>query len=165
MYQLWGFTHNANKYICLNKGLYRLKQLGNLQFNKVSKIYKKLKLIQSIYNLVLFYSTQKYLYIILYINNFKIIRPELQKVLAFKKKFGKVYKTKDLKKVSNYLGIKIERTGVGTIKVTQKRYATSILKRFKIINCKPTRTPIQKNLQLRKALEGYIYKNSNRKLY
>ena len=67
-------------------------------------------------------------YITLYINNFKIIRPEIQEVLAFKKKFGKIYKTKDLKEVSNYLNIKIKRTGIGTIKVTQKRYITSILK-------------------------------------
>ena len=66
--------------------------------------------------------------------------------MVFKKKFGKVYKTKDLGEVFNYLNIEIKRTGVGTIKVTQKRYTTSILKRFKIINYKLTRTPIQKNL-------------------
>ena len=53
-----------------------------------------------------------------------------------------IYKIKDLKEVSNYFNIKIKRTGVGTIKVTQKRYTTSILKWFRIINYKPTQTPI-----------------------
>ena len=69
------------------------------------------------YDLVLFYSIYKCPYITLYVNNFKIIKPELQKVLAFKKKFDKVYKIKNLKEVSNYFNIKIKRTSVGTIKV------------------------------------------------
>ena len=60
--------------------------------------------------------------------------------MAFKKKFGKVYKIKDFKKVSDYFSIKIERISVGIIKVTQKRYTMSILKWFKIINYKPTQT-------------------------
>ena len=85
--------------------------------------------------------------------------------MAFKKKFSKIYKIKDLGEVFDYLNIQIKCTGVGIIKVTQKRYAMSILERFEIINCKPTRTPIQENLQLRKAPEGYIYKDSDRKLY
>ena len=62
--------------------------------------------------------------------------------MAFKKKFNKVYKIKDFKEISDYFNIKIKRTGVGTIEIMQKKYTMSILKRFKIINYKPTQTSI-----------------------
>ena len=90
-----GFTHDAKNYVCLRKGLYGLKQSGNLWFNEASKACKKLGLVQSLYDPALFHNAQKGLYVTLYVDDFKIIGPVLKKVLAFKREFGNVYKIKD----------------------------------------------------------------------
>ena len=122
-----GFVHNKDLVYKLDKGLYGLKQSGNLWFDEAATtIIDKLGLEQSQYNPALFFDREKELYITLYVDNFKVYCPYDSTTEWFKTEFAKVYKIKDLGVASNYLGIEIEQTD-SIIKITQKRYIKYML--------------------------------------
>ena len=106
----------------MNKGLYGLKQSGNLWFDEAAgTLITRLGLTQSKYDPALFFNKKKQLYITLYVNDFKAISPDEKVIKWFMKEFGSVYKIKDLGLVSNYLGMEITQAN-DIIKVTQQRY-------------------------------------------
>lgn len=56
--------------------------------------------------------------------------------------------------VSNILGVSIERDGLtGSLTLSQRRYASDILKKFGMSNCKPVTTPIESNTKIFKRNE------------
>ena len=102
----------------MDKGLYGLKQSGNLWFDEVaSMLVTKLGLTQSKYDPALCFDKKKQLYVTLYVDDFKAISPDEKVIKWSMKEFGSVYKIKDLGIISNYLGMEITQAN-GTIKVT-----------------------------------------------
>ena len=117
-----GFEHGKDLYYRMNKGLYGLKQSGNLWFDKAAGTLIKIGLTQSQYDPALFFNKKKQLYITLYVDDFKAICPDDEVVKWFKREFGSIYKLKDLGLASDYLGIEITQGSNGVTKITQKRY-------------------------------------------
>ena len=102
----------------MNKGLYGLKQSGNLWFHEAAgTLTNKLSLTQLKYDPALFFNKKKQLYITLYVNDFKAISPNKKVIKWFIKELGSVYKIKDLGLVLNYFGMEITQAN-GTIKIT-----------------------------------------------
>ena len=132
-----GFEHGDGDLYCrMDKGLYGLKQSGNLWFDEAAgTLVTKLGLTQSKYDPALFFNKEKQLYVTLYVDDFKAISPDEKVIKWFMKEFGSVYKIKDLGLVSNYLGMEITQAN-GTIKVTQRRYLQHVLQRFQMKDCK-----------------------------
>ena len=92
----------------MDKGLYGLKQSGNLWFNEAAgMLVTKLGLTQLKYDPALFFNKKKQLHVTLYVNNFKAISPDEKVIKWFMKEFRSVYKIKDLGIILNYLGIEI----------------------------------------------------------
>lgn len=54
-----------------------------------------------------------------------------------------------------FLGIETHQTDAG-IFITQKKYASGILKRFKMDSCKPILTPMEERLELTKERTGSL---------
>lgn len=56
---------------------------------------------------------------------------------------------KDLGSASEILGLKIGKDlYTGTIKISQEKYIKELLKRFSMLNCKPSSTPLIPGLKL-----------------
>jgi hypothetical protein len=64
----------------------------------------------------------------------------------------RVFEMTDLGHISYFLGIEFHITEKGLI-MHQHRYASEVLKRFKMINCNPALTPYESRLQLTKHSE------------
>ena len=106
----------------MDKGLYGLKQSGNLWLDEAAgTLVNKLGLTQLKYDPALFFDKKKQLYVTRYVDDFKAISPNEKAIKWFMKEFGSVYKIKDLDLISNYLGMEITQAK-GIIKVTQQRY-------------------------------------------
>jgi hypothetical protein len=73
------------------------------------------------------------------------------------------FKTKDLGKLSFILGIKVEHSIDGTVRLSQKSYIEKIMLKFNLENTKSTDTPIQPNHNLTRDLRNE--KSSLRKLF
>lgn len=54
---------------------------------------------------------------------------------------GHQFAMKDLGELKSFLGIQVERSSSG-MKITQKKYALDLLKRFGLNDCKPAPTPM-----------------------
>ena len=161
-----GFEHGHNLYCRMDKGLYGLKQSGNLWFDEATGTIKKIGLEQSKYDPALFFDRKKKLYITLYVDDFKAICPNPNTIKWFMKEFGSVYKLKDLGPASNYLGMEIvQDKEKGIIKVTQRRYLQHILEKFKMQDCKPAPTPMEEGLKLMKADKDCVCNAEDRTRY
>lgn len=75
-----------------------------------------------------------------------------KKIKDFKSDLSKEFKISDLDKISHFLGIKFYKSGRGLM-LHQRRYASEILKRFKMEDCNATSTPAEPRLQLTKDLD------------
>jgi hypothetical protein len=76
----------------------------------------------------------------LYVNDFKN---------SMKTKFEMI----DLGLMKYFLGIEVDQSDDG-IFIFQTKYANEVLKRFRMLNCKPTATPMATRTKLRKYDEG-----------
>lgn len=57
----------------------------------------------------------------------------------------------DLEPISNILGINIERHGsTGSMRLSQRRYASDLLRKFGMSDCKPVTTPMESNTKISK---------------
>ena len=65
----------------------------------------------------------------------------------FKSTMKKEFEMTDLGLMKYFLGIEVSQTNDG-IFIFQKKYANDVLKRFKMLNCNPTSTPIARGLKL-----------------
>ena len=63
---------------------------------------------------------------------------------------SKVFKIKDLGEAKNILVINIEQSE-GSIKINQKDYLIKLLKEFNLLDCHPSKTPIEAKLKLDKS--------------
>ena len=62
--------------------------------------------------------------------------------------------TKDLGKLSYFLGMKIEQNEQnGSVGIEQRAYTESLLKRFRMEDCKQVSTPVDANLKLTHATD------------
>ena len=160
-----GFEHGTNLYCRMDKGLYGLKQSGNLWFDEAAgTIVDKLGLTQSKYDPALFFDKKRELYVTLYVDDFKAMSPHKESIDWFKNAFGSIYKIKDLGLALNYLGMEIVQSN-GTITLTQKRYLQHVLDRFKMKDCKPVKTPMEERVKLYKADKDYQCNAVDRQLY
>lgn len=91
-------------------------------------------------------------YMLLYVDDVLIIAENLDEVKAVKQILRAEFKMQDLGKAKMFLGLRIERDRAkGIMKLSQSMYIDSVLKRFGMEMCKPSSTPMEQGLQLKKA--------------
>ncbi|XP_026410566.1 uncharacterized protein LOC113305779 [Papaver somniferum] len=71
----------------------------------------------------------------------------------FKEAMIREFEMKDMGLMTYFLGLEVLQSDKG-IFVSQKRYAKTLLERFKVSNCKAIRTPVEKRLKLEKGGNG-----------
>ena len=104
-----------------------------------------------------------HLIIAIYVDDITIACKQEAKIVEFKKLVSEKFKTKDLGKLSFILGIKVEHSIDGTIRLSQKSYIEKIMLKFNLENTKSTDIPIQPNHNLTRDLRNE--KPSLRKLF
>ena len=70
----------------------------------------------------------------------------------FKKDMNVKFKMSDLGLLSYYLGIEVNQQNTG-ITLKQEAYAKSILAKTRMLDCNPTKSPMEHKLKLRKDEE------------
>ena len=73
--------------------------------------------------------------------------------ILFKSTMKKKFEMRDLGLMKYFLGIEVSQTDDGVF-FCQTKYSNDVLKRFKMLNCKPTSTPVAIRFKLSKEDKG-----------
>lgn len=137
---------NKNKVCRLYKAIYGLKQASYVWNKRVDEVLlnfglKKSKLEPCVYFSV---KNNSFLIIGVYVDDFLLISNDKIKKQSLKAELEKHFKIKDLGPVKQILGINVTKDEkTGEIKLDQKHYIESIMKRFNMEECKPVATPME----------------------
>jgi hypothetical protein len=91
--------------------------------------------------------------VLIYVDDIIIASSKQDATHALLQDFKSNFALKDLRELSYFLGIEVKRTPDGGLLLSQGKYASDILKRVGMINCKPVSTPMSTSEKL-SAHEG-----------
>jgi len=92
-------------------------------------------------------NTTNELIICLYVDDMIIIGNNEAEMEDFKKNMMNQFETSDLGNLTYFLGIEFEMNSQGVI-IHQRKYVLDVLKRFKMLNCKPISTLVDTGLKI-----------------
>lgn len=153
MRQPRGFEE-GNQVCKLNKSIYGLKQASKAWNDRFNQFAAQIGFHRCEEDACLYVRNGKSgpVYLLLYVDDILILSKSLREVQIVKELLKHEFKMVDLGDAEMFLGLKIERNAAkGVIKLSQPGYAEAVLKRFGMDQCKPASTPIEANLQLKRA--------------
>ena len=93
--------------------------------------------------------------ILVYVDDLLLVASSLAAIYKFKKALHKGFEVKDLGEAKVILGLDIRRDkALGTLKLSQGKYAAQVLEKFGMAECNPIGTPLEVGLQLVKTDES-----------
>lgn len=140
---------NSNTVCKLNKSIYGLKKSPKCWNAKFDSLIKSQGFVQSQNDFCLYYkvTTEKRLYVLLYVDDILILGTNLSDVQNIKICLNENFCMKDLGIVSHYLGINVKQNlQQGYIELDQSDYLKQILENHGMSECKSVSTPIEPNL-------------------
>ncbi len=174
-----GFQEGKEKdLVCkLEKGLYGLKQAGRLWYKKLDEELQGLGFIRMKSENCLYILVDKEkeaeIYILTYVDDLILAARSREKLIRLKERLMKIFKMKELGNLNFILGIEVIRNREkGEIKLSQRDYIKTILKRFNAENLSSRVSPLDSSLRLLKTIDGKRdekeqknYLRVNQKLY
>jgi hypothetical protein len=145
-------------YVCkLDKALYGLKQAPRAWYSRLSLKLQAIGFVPSKADTSLFYySKGKYtIFVLVYVDDIIVASSHPDDVQALLRDLEKEFDLKDLGDLHYFLGIEVNRPDQGSI-LTQKDYATELLKRVDMLSSKPVATPLSPTENLSKS-EGVAF--------
>lgn len=95
------------------------------------------------------------LFIILYVDDMLVIGQKLSEIEMIKRSLMHEFEMTDMGETRCFLGIDIERNiEQRYLRISQRNYLASLLRRFGMEDCKPAATPIEHRLRLNKGSEN-----------
>ena len=85
--------------------------------------------------------------IIIYVDDLVIGGPDLAEIIKVKSLLSGRFEMKDLRELHYFLGIEVIRTPVGIL-ISQRHYVLNLLYKFRLTECKPVSTPLDRNLKI-----------------
>ncbi|XP_071704142.1 uncharacterized protein [Rutidosis leptorrhynchoides] len=136
----------------LYKALYGLKQAPRAWYSKIdahliNHNFKRSPNESTLYVKQL--NSQEVLIISLYVDDLLVIGSNDNLVEEFKKQMKSEFEMSDLGLMHYFLGMKINQQTSG-VYISQKKYASDMLKRFNMFSCKPVTSPLVLNCKLSK---------------
>lgn len=127
----------------LKKSLYGLRQAPRAWFEKINSFLEELGLsrTEADYSLFHFIDKGDIIILVLYVDDLLITGSNPTRVTELKTKLMKRFEMTDLGNVSLYLGVEFLRTQNG-IFLSQRTYATQILREFGMMECTPASVPM-----------------------
>ena len=145
----------------LLKSLYGLKQAPKIWFDTLRKALEEMGLRRldtehSVYVLLQRHGKKPQevfigpdLVIAVYVDDIMMIGRHRLIIQEFKSQLSKKFHIKDLGEATDYLGIEIVRDrAAGTLKIHQTKYCRSLLKKYGMDECNPSRIPIHDSTKL-----------------
>ena len=148
-----GYTQKG-KVAKVNRGLYGLRQSGNLWHKTLTYAFNNLGLTRSAVDHGVFYSHDDNGTTIVCssTDDFAIAATTIARMTEFKTNLGNHFEMSDLGELAWILGIKVDRDRPSrTISLSQTAYIDSIAKRFNLIDAPPLSMPIDPNALLSKS--------------
>ena len=128
-------------YCRLNKAIYGLKQAGRTWWQTLMEYLSKIGFEACSSDVCLLTRRSKNATIIWRFDDFIITGSCLDTINEFKTELSTRFKMKDLGNLHLTLGIKVDRTESGAMILSQEAYTSSLLRRFKMADSRPTSTP------------------------
>ena len=141
---------NLTNQVCqLKKSLYGLKQAPRQWFSKLSSSLRDYGFQQSKtdYSLFTYQTTQAFVVILIYVDDLLIAGNDEHVITQVKNYLSSAFHMKDLGAIRYFLGIEIDRSPAGFF-LSQKKYATDLVKEYGMHHSKPVRLPLEANLKL-----------------
>ncbi|KAK0597781.1 hypothetical protein LWI29_028530 [Acer saccharum] len=140
-----------DKVLKLKKALYGLKQAPRAWYSRIDEYYTSHEFRRSKSEPTLYIKTQSnnILIVSLYVDDLIYTGNNEKMMKEFKEDMMKTFEMTDLGLMHYFLGIEINQEKSG-IFVSQKKYTESLLKKFKMSECKPVATPLVTNEKFRK---------------
>lgn len=135
-----------NKIILMKKGLYGLKQAAALWYDNVRRFLATLGLFPTLTDVCLYTNKSKDLFVIIHVDDFQIMGPNLLKIEKLLTALYKKYKLKSVK-TDLFLGINISNPNKYSLKLSQGQCARKLLERHQLSNCKPAKSPIERLME------------------
>lgn len=135
-----------NHIILLRKGLYGLKQAAALWYDDAKATLAAQGLFPTTSDVCLYTTKQKDLFVLLHVDDFQVMGPNLTKI---EKLMSALYKKYKLKMVNTdlFLGIHISKPSKNILELSQGQYARLILDRHGLTDCKPAKTPLERLME------------------
>ena len=148
-------NQQAPHYVCkLDKALYGLKQSPRAWFSRLSLQLKSLGFVASKADTSLFiYSkANTFMFVLIYVDDIIVASSSQNATNALLHDLSSEFALKDLGDLHFFLGIEVKKVQDG-IMLSQEKYATELLTRMGMKDCKPSPTPLSSSEQL-SAHEG-----------
>ena len=147
-----GFVKQGQEHlVCrLKKALYGLKQAPRSWYVKIDSFFYEKDFMRSKNdpNLYIKKDEDKNVALIsVYVDDLIITGNACKLIEEIKNQLSHVFEMKDLGELHYCLGLEVSREPGNTL-ITQSKYTREILKRFNMIECKETSTPLEQNVKL-----------------
>ena len=141
---------NAPFHVCkLDKALYGLKQAPRAWYHRLSMKLQAIGFVpsKSDISLFIFNKSKITMYMLIYVDDIIIASSSDEAVTTLLKDLGSEFALKDLGDLNFFLGIEVTKNKDGIV-LSQEKYATDLLKRVGMQNCKPSPTPLSSSEKL-----------------
>jgi len=138
----------------MKKGLYGLRQSGNLWHKTLSVAFEELDLTRSAVDHGVFYrhDGEGMTIVCSSTDDFAIAASPIERMVKFKSDLSNHFEMSDLGELAWILGIRVKRDRITrTISLSQAAYIDSVVKRFHLTSASPLQTPIDPNALLSKS--------------
>lgn len=143
MLQPPGFVHDSNQVCKLKKALYGLKQDSRAWYSTFSKFLISQGFINSHSDSSLFvqHTNTSLIILVVYVDDILVTGSDSSLLTQFIHHMHTVFSMKELGPVSYFLGISVQSLPHGYF-LSQAKYATELLYKSGLTNCKPCSTPL-----------------------
>ena len=147
---------DGEKLVCrLNKSIYGLKQAANNWYKELANFLLRQGFTRSKNDHCLFarLEAEDHTFILVWVDDIIVASRSMTVVSDVKKALEATFHMEDRGRLHWFLGLRIRREE-GKVTVDQERYIETMLERFQMDQCKPSRTPADLNLKLQTAQNG-----------
>ncbi|KAI1002331.1 hypothetical protein K3495_g5871 [Podosphaera aphanis] len=132
--------------IRIRKGLYGLKQAAALLYDDVKAFLATQDMFTATTHVCLYTNKERDLFLIIHVDDFQVMGPNLGKIETLMKALHKKYKLKTVE-IDLFPGIHISNPDKNTLKLSQGQYARKLLARHGLQNCKSVNSPLERLME------------------
>lgn len=151
MIQLKEFENKVHpEFMCkLRKAFYGLKQAPKAWYDKIAKFLTQSGYLVTPANSSLFIKANKgkLAIVLMYVDDLIITGDDEVEILITKENLSIRFQIKELGQLQHFLGLEVDHTQERLF-LCQQKYSRDLLKKFRMLECKPISTPIEPNTKM-----------------